>query len=363
MPHPAKSTVTDTTPKSRPIVTHRRTRQTRSTTQSRLGIITDGNPPEEERPVEVPSRDLDPPNEDDSIIFKALLLELPKVRESYSFAQRFSTASRAPVEDELKLDNGERLEKVVPCWGIMSGLIGKLREALKSYTQPLETDPFMSRLTVESRCAHLPSSICGEHDTEDWVHSAILRPAIAVVQYLLYKDTVRRDFPNISSVGGQAPIPDGIMFRFSTDRKNAIIVIEFKTHNVLGHSWLRQIHDKPTRVFLQLWGQMRSWRVNYMILSSYEHTYFFFKPKGESNTLYITNDFKPNNNDLLPATVAFMAVALGVYSIHDLNLPPANTKHWTRRKRSLAPGLDPSTFPIRSAQNDALKLTEIERCA
>lgn len=204
------------------------------------------------RPVEVPSRDLDPPNEDDSIIFKALLLELPKVRESYSFAQRFSTASRAPVEDELKLDNGERLEKVVPCWGIMSGLIGKLREALKSYTQPLETDPFMSRLTVESRCAHLPSSICGEHDTEDWVHSAILRPAIAVVQYLLYKDTVRRDFPNISSVGGQAPIPDGIMFRFSTDRKNAIIVIEFKTHNVLGHSWLRQIHDKPTRVFLQV---------------------------------------------------------------------------------------------------------------
>ncbi|KAG9226683.1 hypothetical protein CCMSSC00406_0006092 [Pleurotus cornucopiae] len=357
-------------------------RQTRSTTTrgDRLGLSPPrgGSLPEVKQSpgasdnLPIPSRFLEPPNIDDSIVYKALLLELPQVPKSFSFAQKSSTNSRAPVEEELTLDHKEQLEKVVPCWGIMSKLIVKLREALKSRHQPLESDPFMYRLTIDSRCAHLPSRICGEHDTEDWVHSAILRPAIAVLQYLLNNNTSTRKFPNISSVGGPAPIPDGVMFKISTSRDNALITIEFKTHNVLGDDWLQQIDQvingsktsvkgsaikfvwpgsakklgKPTKVLVQLWGQMLSWKVEYMILSSYRHTYFFFKPKDRSNTLYITNDFRPGDVDLLPATVSFMALALGLYSIQDLDLPPADTNHWATvcNGPGVVSGLDPRTF-------------------
>lgn len=68
-------------------------------------------------------------------------------------------------------------------------------------------------MSVESRCAHLPGNICSKHETEDWVHSAILRPAIAVAQYLLFSDLDRKEFPNISFVGGSAPVPDGVVFK------------------------------------------------------------------------------------------------------------------------------------------------------
>lgn len=119
----------------------------------------------------------------------------------------------------------------------MDNLISKLRESLKACHQPSENDPFLYRLSIESRCAHLPSNICSEHDTESWVHSAILRPAIAVAQYLIYDDTTIRDFPNTSSVGGSAPVPDSIVFKLYRDPDNAVAAVEFKTHVVLGADW------------------------------------------------------------------------------------------------------------------------------
>ncbi|KAG5219839.1 hypothetical protein IMY05_C4754000100 [Salix suchowensis] len=134
-----------------------------------------------------------------------------------------STHSRAPGKDELKLERSEQLDKVVPCPDIMYKLVRKLQESLKARHQPARNDPFMFLLTVDSRCAHLPGSICSEHDTEDWVHSAILRPAIAVVQYLLNSDT--------------------LMFKFSRDVDNAVLTIEFKTHRALGGDWLETITE------------------------------------------------------------------------------------------------------------------------
>ncbi|KAF9495126.1 hypothetical protein BDN71DRAFT_1589960 [Pleurotus eryngii] len=312
----------------------------------------------------------------ESIVYKALLLKLPGVPEMQSFADSgSSTHSRAPGKDELKLERSEQLDKVVPCPDIMYKLVRKLQESLKARHQPARNDPFMFLLTVDSRCAHLPGSICSEHDTEDWVHSAILRPAIAIVQYLLNSDTVRKDFPNISSVGGSAPIPDSVMFKFSRDVDNAVLTIEFKTHRALGGDWLETItellasanysdlpgaaakfhwpeyndtnFDKATNVLLQVWGQMRKWTVKYAILSSYEFTYFLFKPELQSDTLYITEGFGPDNEELLPSTVSFLALALGIYSSEDLGTPEPTTRHW--KHVSIAnfesTGLNPRTYP------------------
>lgn len=75
---------------------------------------------------------------------------------------------------------------------------------------------------------------------------------------------------------------------------------------------------------------MRNWNVQYGILSSYEHTYFLFKPQAASDTLYITNGFEPDNSDLLPATVSFLALALDHYSLSDVKLPEPNIEHWDR---------------------------------
>ncbi|KAF9488530.1 hypothetical protein BDN71DRAFT_1436066 [Pleurotus eryngii] len=294
-------------------------------------------------------------NEEDSIVYKALLLELPQVPDSHSFAEgsTSSHSSRVPTKKELDVKHsGKQLDKVVACPGIMEKLIEKLRKSLKACDQLSENDPFMSRLSIESRCAHLPGNICSEHDTANWVHSVILRPAIAVVQYLLYNNTVTKDFPNISSVGGSAPVPDGVMFEFCRDADNALATIEFKTHVVLSVDWFDAIHglldragdsgipgsaakfcwpdsedtefDKATKVLVQVWGQMRKWKVTYAILSSYEQTYFLFKSKAQSDALYITNGFEPDNSDLLPATVSFLALALGIYSFSDLGLPEPN---------------------------------------
>lgn len=129
----------------------------------------------------------------------------------------------------------------------MANLISKLRESLKACHQPSENDPFMSRLSVESCCAHLPGNICSEHDTESWVHSAILRPAIAVAQFLLYDDTATRDFPNTSSVGGPAPVLDSVVFKLYRDADNAVTAAEFKTHVVLGIDWFDAIHELLAR--------------------------------------------------------------------------------------------------------------------
>ncbi|KAG9226774.1 hypothetical protein CCMSSC00406_0009672 [Pleurotus cornucopiae] len=319
-------------------------------------------------------------NSEDSVVFKALLLELPEVPETVSFAKDgFSShSSHAPKVKELEVEHSKQLHKVVPCPGIMDNLISKLRESLKACRQPSENDPFMSRLSVESRCAHLPGNICSEHDTESWVHSAILRPAIAVAQYLIYDDTTTRDFPNTSSVGGPAPVPDSVVFKLYRDADNAVAAVEFKTHVVLGIDWFDAIHkllacaqdspalgsaakfhwpdredtefDKATLVLLQVWGQMRNWNVQYGILSSYEHTYFLFKPQAVSDALYITNGFKPDNSDLLPATVSFLALALGHYSLSDLRLPEPSTEHWNHASMANfeSTGLVPSTYPPRA---------------
>ncbi|KAF4603231.1 hypothetical protein EYR38_003642 [Pleurotus pulmonarius] len=207
------------------------------------------------------------------------------------------------------------------------------------------------------------------------VPDAILRPAIAVAQYLIYDDTTTRKFPNTSSVGGSAPVPDSIVFKLYRDPDNAVAAVEFKTHVVLGADWFdamdkllacaqnspvsgaaAKFHwpdredtefDKATLVLLQVWGQMRNWNVQYGILSSYEHTYFLFKPQAVSDTLYITNGFKPDNSDLLPATVSFLALALGHYSLSDVELPEPNIEHWDRASVAnfQSTGLVPSTYP------------------
>ncbi|KAF4603228.1 hypothetical protein AB1N83_013506 [Pleurotus pulmonarius] len=312
----------------------------------------------------------------DSIVFKALLAKLPCVPKMQSFADSGnSTNSRTPTKAELDLKECERLEKVVPCPDIMKNLVKKLRGSLTARRQPTQDDPFMSRLTVENRCAHLPGSICSEHDTEDWVHNAILRPAVAVLQYLLYNNTKTEDFPNISSVGGSAPIPDSVLFKLSRIADNAILTIEFKTHAVLSAEWLDAINvllasakgsdtpgsaarfhwpefedtksDKTTSILLQVWGQMRKWRVKYAILSSYRHTYFFFKPNVQSDTLYITDGFESDDEDLLPSTVSWLALALGIYPFDDLELPEPNTQHWdfASMTRFESTGLNPRTYP------------------
>ncbi|KAF7440066.1 hypothetical protein PC9H_000408 [Pleurotus ostreatus] len=312
----------------------------------------------------------------DNIVYKTLLLKLPGVPEMQSFSESgSSTHSRAPGKDELDIKQSQQLHKVVPCPGIMHNLLRKLEESLKARRPPAGNDPFMFLLTIEGRCAHLPGRICSEHDTAHWVHSAILRPAIAVVQYLLNNNTVTQDFPNISSVGGSPPVPDSVMFKYSRDAHNAVLTIEFKTHRALGGDWTHAIHellaraknsdipgaaakfhwpdyevtefDKATKVLLQVWGQMRKWDANYAILSSYEYTYFLYKPELMSDTLYITDGFESDNSDLLPATVSFLALALGHYSPSDLGLPEPNIEHWNRASmvNFESTGLVPSTYP------------------
>ncbi|KAL0955632.1 hypothetical protein HGRIS_001865 [Hohenbuehelia grisea] len=310
------------------------------------------------------------------LLYDVLTQGLPKVPPAVSFAKsgKPSTDTRDPCDADWELGPADQLVHLVPYPPMMDVILPKIKALLKEYSFDAQ-NLWLNRLTPESRLFHHPAQICSEHDTTDLVLGGLWRPSVAIVQYCKYGSIEPQLFPNVSSIGGTAPVPDLMLFNTPTDRERYVRAAtgEIKTHSVLNvsiqeelaaitESWKgmplgRSLRffwpikgetnlPKLTKVIVQVWSQMVHHKVNYAMLSSYQCTYFFARRPEDQNTLFISRAY--SEQEAAAATLAFTAVALGeLVKKEDFKLPPVSTKHWPAEGMQRPPGsgIHPATLP------------------
>ncbi|KDQ52204.1 hypothetical protein JAAARDRAFT_50345 [Jaapia argillacea MUCL 33604] len=277
------------------------------------------------------------------------------------------TSTRGPADYDLGIPRDEQLQHVVYVDRLIDQLDPLARKLLSRPFDPAEMDDQVcfSQIHPWFTSRHLPSTTRSEHDSEDWVFSVLVRPAMEALALLQRpSNNLQRvplgDFPNVSSAGGSCPIPDAI-FVFG-DRDDVRATIEIKTHKALltddgefgrdlrsfqplMNSWPNMPIGRATRfiwpsrrtwgsslkppplpcddkILIQVWSQMHSKAVDFAMLSSYRSTFFFHK---QGTTLFISRPYTRMNAPVL-ATFTFLALACGRIPRSSLKLPEVDTQ-------------------------------------
>ncbi|KAF9493197.1 hypothetical protein BDN71DRAFT_1570333 [Pleurotus eryngii] len=264
-----------------------------------------------------------------------------------SISSRISANTKGLTKSDLKLDSSScELRKVVPFSPMLDQLLPDIQNFLAGRGFDAE-HAWLNKVKPDLTSSHLPCQIFTEHDTEDYIWAVIIRPALAIVHHCLYGDE-HQDFPGASSIGGPAPVPDGILF--GKNIQDLVAVFEFKNPAVLDKSeedfrgllrtwpkmklgraakfnWPRRIKglNKTTKV----WRQMHAKKVFYGVLSSYQRTYFLVRTADDPDALYISRGYR-HDEDILLVTFAFLALAVGRLQTKQLLLPKVDIAHWER---------------------------------
>ena len=183
-----------------------------------------------------------------------IVLEVPP-SHAPSYKEKQTTATRDPTTYDFDIPVIEQLKLVIVVHTMVDQLRAKASDLLEAFTvDPSDIDDhvFMTLLHPYYTSRSLPVRTCSEHDSEDWVWAALIRPAIALVKAILtgsLRSDPTQQFPNVSSAGGKDPIPDGIILE---DDGKINATVEIKTH--------RALLSESTRIKKQTFADMMaSW--------------------------------------------------------------------------------------------------------
>ncbi|KAL0959451.1 hypothetical protein HGRIS_014695 [Hohenbuehelia grisea] len=202
---------------------------------------------------------------------------------------RVSTNTRTLTEADLALLQEKQLSGVVPFPPLLDQLYERVFKLLADID--LSDPHFLCKINPDIIGSHLPRYIFTEHDTEDYLWALYVRPALALLHHFFSRNYRSTPFPNVSSVGGIAPVPDGGLF---TKLNEIMAIVEVKNNGVLEHmqahleqllrswpqmplgraakfNWPQTPHklNKSTKIICQVWSQMVAKKVKYGVLSSY----------------------------------------------------------------------------------------------
>ncbi|KAL6307971.1 hypothetical protein BKA93DRAFT_822939 [Sparassis latifolia] len=256
-------------------------------------------------------------------------------------------STRRPSEFDVWLTGeSSKLQEIVPAHGtIIDGISQHAEELLATLPAINPRDHVHQRwLTLVHpalTCRSLPPEVRSEHDTEDWLFSVLIRPAIEVIKAIQAKDAhydhAYYEYPNVVSgeAAGVKSIPDGVFI--AGDQKTVTATLEAKTHKILaapsptGTSTFYNIcvNNVPRRVvyfhwpaetsdcsglsiesqiLIQVWQQMQEKQVDLGILSSMQSTFFLVK---QNQRLHFSRAYRIQHKPLF-AVFAFLAVAFGL---------------------------------------------------
>lgn len=188
------------------------------------------------------------PGEDD---IKTLLdltwMELPKVPRLYSYSAMKST--RKPSHYDLGLPPEDRLSKIICVPGLVNQFSEHVANLLRSvpidWQEPAHRN-FATHVIPWHTARGLPEVIFSEKDSEDYVTTVLLRPAMAIV-HAVARQAIRAGhddkYPFVSSAaatrdadGQRDVIPDVILVKsWETDPRSFKIgmTVEVKSHGAL----------------------------------------------------------------------------------------------------------------------------------
>ncbi|GBE82666.1 hypothetical protein SCP_0410510 [Sparassis crispa] len=304
----------------------------------------------------------------------------PDIPNLYNEGTKSST--RLPTEFDVWSENGlPRLMEVVPAHEtLIDGVFDSANELLatlpvlnlRNHIHQRWLNLVHPALTSRS----LPPEIRSEHDTEDWLFSVLIRPAIEVIKAIQlgrfdYDHTNHR-YPNVMSGESKdaRSIPDGIFIGADWTIR---ATLEAKTHKVLAapqpettstfydicvkgaprrivhFHWPKQDDDcsrlsTESLILIQVWQQMQDKNVDLAILSSVQSTFFLVK---EGVRLYVSRGYRAQHRPLF-AVFAFLAVAFGLIPRKVLQDSLPAVEPWNRRftaRTAARPGIDERTMP------------------
>ncbi|KAH9940244.1 hypothetical protein B0H21DRAFT_872010 [Amylocystis lapponica] len=289
-----------------------------------------------------------------------LLVSLPDAPPVYS--AKALKRTKKISEAEITLPRDQQLEKVVYLPGLVSQLFGTVVERLLAIKMRWDDPDFnraIAHLHPWDTMWNQPKKIFSEADAVDRAKTLLFRPAMAAVEAVATGELGHdheREYPYISSCPHGKVIPDGMVVRAENDKVlDVAVTIEIKAPTVLqGVNGKGKFHDilqiesddqigramkfnwpdvvpknnDQTRMMMQAWTQIVDRKTRLGALSSSEASICMARGEGaDKNTLFLSPPYGPRDRPLL-ATFCWLAIAEGIMSIEDLNLPKADIEWW-----------------------------------
>lgn len=271
----------------------------------------------------------------------------------------FLTQTKDTSKTELNLSHEARLEHVVFAPEMFKDLTSGVQNELEATPiRSPEHDKLQTIMGLNYRTEVLPHKISSEKDVELWIFYVVLMTVWDILRLIVKLPTGVQEYWFSSSTGDGGTRPD---FSLMRDPNNKfVLTVEVKASKVIAtrdgtifsnyqvlpaklndsgipamkFNWPTKKNDeKSTKIFVQvitpvlhqdtkssdsratepatkIWNQMHIKDVLYAMLSTYEHTIFFYRDPALSKTLFFSSTYESNEPILIPAISEFMMAAL-----------------------------------------------------
>lgn len=320
-----------------------------------------------------------------SDVFNLQLPDCPAMRSATT-----SSTTRRPTKTERTQSSNKQLQWVVYDEDMADRVVG---EALKiaekvnidEQDEKLRTK-WRGRVYPEHTATLLPDVINSEQDAREWIHQVLVQPALGCLRATHHGDISGIDLKELIVASSPAEkhkvIADGLFYTNRVADKR-VLCLEYKTSNSLlpdqflfrqadlhyserrqgirgkqalrffwpGRKASRLAHD--TKILVQVWSEMMDNDVRHCILSSYQTTFFLYRPADMSNTLFVSKNYQVEAGQrpgVMGLIYSWMLSSLGEI---DIKLPPVDSDwmqalgdYYEKEARAATTGLDRRTAVI-----------------